>query len=242
MSGDFYINIMPRQDIIMDAEYGEVETSGQVAGKTFYGFRLLDGIEDADDVTCRYGEITVPVDFLMSYSDAKGIHVRIPYVADMRLLKVRIAMESGSGGIEYVRSAAQGKYWFPVIRKCEDGTKEAVSLPSLYALNEKGIYNLLVREDCLEIYSGEETDFSIGLSKTQNEIFLLKAAAGNLYQHPTTGVGLIDFLHSNMENNGLAAKLQAEFTSDKVIIKNAYIDSMTGELLLETQEKEDSHG
>ena len=70
----------------------------------------------------------------------------------------------------------------------------------------------------------------------------MKAAAGNLYQHPTTGVGLIDFLHSNMENNGFAAKLQAEFTSDKIIIRNAYIDSVTGELFLETEEKEDSHG
>ena len=66
--------------------------------------------------------------------------------------------------------------------------------------------------------------------------------ADNLYQHPTTGVGLIDFLHSNMENNGLAAKLQAEFGADKVVIKNAYIDSATGELLLETEEKEDNHG
>ena len=55
----------------------------------------------------------------------------------------------------------------------------------------------------------------------QNGTFLLKAVAGNLYQHPTTGVGLIDFLHSNMENNGLAAKLQAEFGADKVVIKNA---------------------
>ena len=44
------------------------------------------------------------------------------------------------------------------------------------------------------------------------------------------------------ENNGFAAKLQAEFTSDKIIIRNAYIDSVTGELFLETEEKEDSHG
>lgn len=69
-------------------------------------------------------------------------------------------------------------------------------------MNDEGIYNLLLEEDCLVIYSGEETDFGIGASKVQNETFLLKAAAGNLYQHPTTGVGLIDFLHSNMENNG----------------------------------------
>lgn len=228
----------------MDAEYGEVETSGHVAGKTFYSFRLLDGVADADadNTACRYGEAAVPVDFLASYSDEKGIHVRIPYTPDTRFLVVRIVMESGSGGVEYVRCAVTGKCWFPVMREHGDGTRESVSLSSLYALNASGIYNLLIREDCLVIYSGEETDFGIGVSKVQNETFLLKAAAGNLYQHPTTGVGLIDFLHSNMENNGLAAKLQAEFTADKMVIKNACIDSATGELLLETEEKEDNYG
>lgn len=242
MAGDFLYQHMPRQDIIMDAEYGEVETSGQIAGKTFYDFHLFDGVEGADNAACRYGEIAVPVDFLASYSDARGIHIRIPYVADIRLLQVRIAMKSGSGGVEYVRGAVDGRHWFPVMRENENGTRETVTPASLYALNDEGIYNLLLEEDCLVIYSGEETDFGIGASKVQNETFLLKAAAGNLYQHPTTGVGLIDFLHSNMENNGLAAKLQAEFTSDKIIIRNAYIDSVTGELFLETEEKEDSHG
>ena len=45
----------------MDAEYGEVETSGNIAGKSFYDFRLLDAVAGADNDTFRYGEITVPV-------------------------------------------------------------------------------------------------------------------------------------------------------------------------------------
>lgn len=49
--------------------------------------------------------------------------------------------------------------------------------------------------------------------------------------------GGIDFLHSGLENNGIAAKLQSEFLSDKMIIQNAYMDSETGELLLETIER-----
>lgn len=55
---------MAREDIIMDAEYGEVEMSGRVAGKTFHNFRLLDSVEDADNADFRHGEITVPADFL----------------------------------------------------------------------------------------------------------------------------------------------------------------------------------
>ena len=123
----------------------------------------------------------------------------------------------------------------------EGGTAD-IALAAFPTLNADGIYRLQPREGFLAVYSGEDTDFRIGTAKSQNETFLLKASAGNLYQHPTTGVGLIDYLHSNLENNGLAAKLQAEFSADRVIIKNAYMDSSTGELLLETVEKEDSDG
>ncbi len=232
---------MARQDITMDAEYGEVETSGNVAGKTFYDFRLLDSVENADNDTYRYGEVMVPVGFASSYSDSRGIHIEMPYTPDTRRLIIRLVMESGSGGVEYLRNSVTGKMWYPVVLELTNGTSD-VSLSSLYLLNENGIYNLLLREGYLAVFSGEETDFEMSAAKLQNETFLLKASAGNLYQHPTTGVGLIDFLHSSLENNGLAAKLQSEFLADGMIIKNAYIDSVTGELLLETVEKEDNDG
>ncbi len=107
----------------------------------------------------------------------------------------------------------------------------------LLQLNDKGYYNLQFRNGYLSIYSSNETDFEIKASLKQNEVFLLKAFAGNLYQHPSTGVGLIDFLHGNFENSGLAQKLQQEFDNDKMIIDNAYMDSATGELYMEITEK-----
>ncbi len=51
----------------MDAEYGEVETSGNVAGKTFYECRLLDSVENADNDNDCYDEIIVPAGFEQSY-------------------------------------------------------------------------------------------------------------------------------------------------------------------------------
>lgn len=225
----------------MDAEYGEVETSGHVAGKNFHRFRLLDSVEGMDNDTFRYGEVTVGTDFTSTYNAARGIHVEIPYTPDTRRLMVRLIMESRSGGTEYLKNAVTGKPWYPVMTELENGTADIV-LAAFFSLNDKGIYNLLPRDGYLAVYSGEETDFEIGAAKAQNGTFLLKASAGNLYQHPTTGVGLLDYLHSSLENNGLADKLQAEFSADKVIIRNAYMDSGTGELLLETIEKEDNDG
>lgn len=225
----------------MDAEYGEVETSGNVAGKTFYECRLLDSVENADNDNYRYGEIVVPAGFAQSYSDSKGIHIVLPYTPDGRFIAFRFAISFASGGTEFLRNSVSGSIWFPVMVESTSGNS-AVTISALFSLNEDGIYNILLRDGYLAIFSGEETDFDIGAAKAQNETFLLKASAGNNYQHPTTGVGLIDFLHSSLENNGLAAKLQSEFLSDKMIIQNAYMDSETGELLLQTIEKEDNNG
>lgn len=97
----------------MDAEYGEVETSGQIAGKTFYDFHLFDSVEGADNAACRYGEIAVPVDFLASYSDARGYPY--PYSLCSRHTPAESAYrhEKRFGGVGYVRGAVDGRHWFP---------------------------------------------------------------------------------------------------------------------------------
>ena len=120
----------------------------------------------------------------------------------MRRLTVRLVMESGSGGTEYLRNPATGKHWFPVVAETEAGTAD-IALAAFFSLNEKGVYNLLSRDGYLAVYSGSETDFEIGAAKAQNETFLLKASAGNLYQHSTTGVGLVDYLHSSLKTTVL---------------------------------------
>ena len=151
----------------MDAEYGEVETSGNVAGKTFYEFRLLDSVENMDNDNYRYGEIVVPVGFMQSYSDSKGIHIVLPYTPDRRFLSIVIVKPLGSGGTESLRNSVSGSIWFPVMVESTSGNS-AVTLAELYSLNEDGIFNLLLRDGYLAIFSGEETDFDIGVAKAQN--------------------------------------------------------------------------
>lgn len=233
---------MARQDILIDAKYGEVETTDNLTAKTLYRFRMLDDIEGPDSDNCCYGEISVPAGFIRSYRDEKGLHLHIPYSAVFKKLVVRLRQETGSENVEYVVNEFNNGVWFPVCREAEDGTRTDVRLSEMMTYNTDCNFNLILRDGYFAVYSGAETDFRIGLSKMQNEVFLLKAAAGNLYQYPTTGVGLIDYLHSNLENNGLASKLQSEFTADNMVIKNAYMDSNTGELLLEVEEKEDMNG
>jgi hypothetical protein len=221
----------------MDAEYGEVNTTDNLTNKVIYGFVLLPRVEGADNDSITYGEITVPQGFGSRYSDSTGIHVVIPYTPSYKYLAVRFRVEHPGGGTEYLVNPADNRVWWMVCRENGEGKISQTRLAELPALNGNGNFNLLMRRGYLAVYSGEETDFTFRPALRQNEVFLLKAFAGNLYQHPTTGVGLIEFLHGNFENTGLAAKLQSEFTNDKMIINNAYMDSDTGELLLDVTEK-----
>lgn len=222
----------------MDASLGEVATTQGLAGKVFYSFRLL---EDTNEQVIR-GEISVPADFGVRYRDTSGIHVEIPYTPVYKELSVRLRLDYGTGHEEYMINPVDNRIWYPVYRENGTGDRLAFRLSEYDTVSEEGIFNLIVRDGYLALFSGVETDLEIGAAKYQNEVFLLKALPGSLYQYPGTGVGLIDFLHGNFENNGLAAKLQSEFESDNVIIVNAYMDSASGELLLETQEKEDANG
>lgn len=228
---------MPRQDIHVDATYGEVTTTDNLTNKVIYDFVLLGRIDGADNDNYIYGEIVVPPGFEARYNDQAGIHLCIPYTPSYKQLVIRFRVDNPGGDTEYLINAADNRIWFGVYLENSDGERSLIRLSEIGRLNERSNYNLLLRHGYLAIYSGDDTDFLFQPALRQNEIFLLKAFAGNLYQHPTTGVGLIDFLHGNFENTGLAAKLQSEFEQDRMIINNAYMDSSTGELLLDVTEK-----
>lgn len=227
---------MARQDIHVDAVYGEVNTSGNLTNKVIYDFLLLGEMYGLDNERCLYAEISVPSDFEKRYSDKNGIHINIPYTPSYKELMIRFCFQNGDGQPEYMLNKSDNKQWFKVYA-ITDNSITPVRLSELQQLNEEGNFNLIFQDSSLIIYSGDETDFQIKAAKGQNEVFLLKAMAGNLYQYPTTGVGLIEFLHGNFENSGLAEKLQSEFENDKMVINNAYMDSETGELFLEVEEK-----
>lgn len=227
---------MARQDINMDVVYGELETSDNLAGKVMYDFRLLGEQRGLDNDNYYYAEIEVPPSFEKSYKDEDGIHVRIPYTAEYKNLKVRLRINYGTGQDEYVLNRKDNQVWFPVYRS--DGTN--IRLSEYRLLNKDDNFNLILKDfSSLLLFSGNETDLMIRESMEQNKAFILKAFAGNLYQHPTTGVGLIEYLHGNFENTNLAQKLQEEFDKDKVTVINAYMDSVTGELALELKEQEE---
>ena len=157
----------------------------------------------------------------------------IPYTPEYKQLSIRFRFDTGNDEIRYMINRSNNGHWFTLTN--ENGT---VYLSELLLLNEDGIFQLVFHETGTLIpYCGTESDFIIKSSLKQNEVFILKSLTGNLYQFPTTGVGLINYLHANFETSGLSAKLLQEFSNDGMIIHNAYMDSATGELVLDVTEK-----
>ena len=225
---------MAREDILVDSTYGELVTADNPAGRVIYDFVLLEEVAGMDNEHYAYGEISLAQEAERRYDEGSSVHVRIPYTAVYLPLRVRFHIATPGGGAHYMVNPANNTPWFDVQR-----TGGVVIRLSEYAeVNADSLFRLVRRGGTLELYSGTDTDVRIGAALRQNEVFLLKASPGSLYQHPTTGVGLIDFLHGNFETTGLAARLQREFENDRMIINNAYMDSETGELLLDVTEKE----
>lgn len=230
---------MARQDINVNVLYGEMDTTDNLTNKMIYDFKMLEEQRGADNDNYCYAEITVPPDFEKHYNEEYGIHVKIPYKAEYKELKVRFRIEYGTGQEEYILNKKDNQIWFPVYQGNMPQSEQSIKISEYLLLNENGNFNLILKDGkYLELFSGNETDVVIRESLEQNKAFLLKAFAGNLYQYPTTGVGLIDYLHGNFENTGLAQKLQQEFENDKVTVINAYMDSVSGELSLELKEQD----
>jgi len=226
---------MARQDIFADAVNGDVTIIDNLTDKVIHDFVLPENVSGEYNERYCYGEIPV-----MPGTENRltgGIHVKIPYYPQFKELKVCFRIQTGNGRNEYLINRTDNKIWFTVFRPDEDGKGQPFQLSRFHELTENEIFCLVLKDGFLLLYSGNETDLEIKPALNQNEIFLLKAMQGNLYQHPTTGVGLIEYLHGNFENTGLSEKLKTEFENDGMTIINAYMDSATGELLLEVKEK-----
>ncbi len=217
---------MARQDIEIDSEYGELETTDNIVGKEQFEFTLL-----AKDSNFCYGEFLIPQDRILRVKSGFEVHSLIPYKPIALPLRVRFRVDAEQE--EFILNPINNSQWYDVV--LPDGT--AIMLSEYRAVNEANYFNLILERDKLYLYSGNESDLMITPSLSQNQACLLKTSAGGSYQHPLTGVGLIEFLHGNFQNTGLAQKLQKEFEADNMIIVNAYMDSESGELLLEVKEK-----
>lgn len=204
---------MARQDICMDTDCGEITTSGNLNSKIFLPFKFLGSIESLGDDACVYGEITVPLSFV--FSDGVTVCVKIPYIAAYKKLMVRFRIDNYTDDmIEHVINRTNNHVWFQVGN---------VKASEFVDFDNQFNFCLVCNNWALDIFSAKDTDLILSESLQQNKVFMLKCFPGNMYRHPTTGVGLVDYICGNIEGSDLATKIQTEFANDKVTVNNASI-------------------
>lgn len=164
----------------------------------------------------------------------EGVRTVIPYTPIYKPMRIRIIREYGTGRHWTVSNPVDGSEWWKVMTELYGSYRRLIYASQLPLI---GIDNYLI---CLEdsygtagIFSGVESDFSNIVANIQNRNLLLKCVPSNNYHYPTSGVGLVRYLHSNLNSAELANVIDREFKADLVTVNSAAFDSDTGEMELD---------
>lgn len=168
-----------------------------------------------------YGEVTLNEGAASQQALKEGVVTHIPYTPLYKDVSVRIKRFVG-GREEFVLNPTDGSVWF-------DSTIKASELVSI----SRDLFHIVFVDGEARFYSGYVSDFIVELANNQNSRMLLECVAGNNYRHPLSGVGLIHFTNSNMNQEELSRVLQNEFENDGVKVKSASYDFDKKDLLLD---------
>lgn len=224
---------MARYDIAVDTNYGDIELPRSSASRYITSIKLLGAQDGLDNDHFCYAEVLLPKFRSLSYSVGDTILVQGQYNAVDKPVKVRFLLDNDNeAGKEYVINKYDNSIWF----QASSPDNNLINFCMLTTINEESLFELVFTENGVVIYSGYETDMKISPSLSQNKNLLLMTRMGSCHKHPLTGVGLVDYLNSNMKDARLADKLQSEFLNDGMVVVDAAINTETGELDLIVEE------
>lgn len=180
------------------------------------------------------GEITIPHTFDVNKLQTEGVKVEIPYTPIYKPFKVRIMRQFDANNSMAVINPVNGSEWFEVHTKLWNQQNTQLCASQLIVISQDTyIVQLDNTNGVVYIWSANNTDAVNVAANIQNRNLLLQCIPSNSYRYPTSGVGLVRFLHANLSQTTLANILQDEFKADKVTVKGAAFDSYTGDIELD---------
>lgn len=180
------------------------------------------------------GEITIPHTFDVNKLQTEGVKVEIPYTPIYKPFKVRIMRQFDANNSMAVINPVNGSEWFEVHTKLWNQQNTQLCASQLIVISQDTyIVQLDNTNGVAYIWSANNTDAVNVAANIQNRNLLLQCIPSNSYRYPTSGVGLVRFLHANLSQTTLANILQDEFKADKVTVKGAAFDSYTGDIELD---------
>lgn len=216
-----------RRDIQINTSIGDIVFVNQNQLKAY----AFNWVTESD--LFLYGEVTIPSHFDVNILSTEGVKIEIPYTPIFKPFKIRIMRQYDDVTHVAIVNPVTGDEWFDVYAQLYNQQEQRICASQLIIINQD---TYLIQLDNIKgaiyIWSSCHTDANNIVANTQNRNLLLQCVPTNNYRYPTSGIGLVRFLHSNLNQTALASVLQSEFESDKVTVISAAFDSSTGDMEL----------
>ena len=215
-----------RRDIQINTATNDIVLKNQ----SIIGEQAFNWLEDEE--LFLTAQITVPLNFDIKQLYTTGVKIKIPYTPIYKPIKIRFGRDFGGGNIRIVINPTDNSEWFEVHTRLF-GLQDKILYASQLIMVSQDYYLIQINKGVAYLWSNAISDMVNINANIQNRNLLLQCVPSNNYRYPTSGVGLIKYLHANLSHSGLAEKLQTEFKDDKVEIINAAFNSYSGDLELD---------
>lgn len=215
-----------RKDIQINTQTGDILFNDQNSLNTF----PFEWISEGD--LNLMGQLTLSANYDTNKLATMGVRVSIPYTPIYKPIKLRIVRDFGEDNQRAIINPLNNTEWFDLYTKLYGRDIIKIYASQLLMISYEG-YLIQVKDGIAYLWSHSNFDVKSINANFQNRNLLLKCVPSNCYRYPTSGVGLVRYLHSNLNRSGLADRLQSEFEADKVTVNNAAFNSYTGDLELD---------
>lgn len=190
----------------------------------------MDWTWEREDDYALYGSVRLPeTNGLRSLEN--GIGVRIPFRSSTKKVNVSFIVSDSEGGSSLINNRTNN----PIFGLLDvSGDQVQASYLPVYSMD--GEYRITMKNGDIYLSDYEERDLAMIESMEQNKRFLLECTPGNLYQYPTTGVGIFRYLNSNLRSSGLAERIKQQFNADKMIVQEAVINQEENSISIVAEE------
>lgn len=212
-----------RRDIQINTQLGDIV----LQDRNILGTYPFEWIGEEDLVL--KGQLTLPGNYNINTLYTTGVKLSIPYTPIFKPIQIRVIRDYGDGTTRTVINPVNRSEWFDVKAKLY-GKEEMSICASQLLMVSMDDYIIQIDHDIAYVWSNIDSDLCNINANFQNRNLLLQCVPTNCYRYPTSGVGLVRFLHSNLSQAKLADTLETEFKADKVTVNNAAFNSFTGHL------------
>ena len=220
-----------RRDIHIDTTTGDVVLQDRNKNTITHPFKWI-GESDA----YVYGQVIVPSISDLNEVYEHGVKVEIPYTPIYKPIQLTFVQAVDGVVTRTLTNPVNLSTYFYVYAHLLGKEEDAhIKASQLLMINNDGNYIVQLEKNGGNVFmwSGALSDLEVADANIQNRNLMLMCVPSNNYRYPTSGVGLVRYLHGNLDQTDLANRLDSEFKADKVSVNNASFDSYTGDIDLD---------